>query len=210
VLCRRGCSAGRASSAIRSSATQPSRMCRRHQSRTRSASLARAAVPREPRLELDREVERPHLLDGEPCVGEEAAPSDSSVSRTWDGSAEALRLLGVVAHAEVVDDGSRAWMPPGELAARLGDVGEVVCRDAGRGELRSLPSANGSSSAKQITSASIPGDGSQLTTWSPLRAALRVDVAASPWRRPIAVRNRRPIRRRGRGPHHYVGGALAG
>jgi len=82
--------AGRASSAIRSSATQPSRMCGAISSRTRFASSPVQAVRASHGSSSIGKSNVPHLLDGEPCVGEEAAPLGLVVVAHVGRVAEAL------------------------------------------------------------------------------------------------------------------------
>ena len=135
--------------------------------------LAGAGRPLEPRLELDREVEAAHVLDSSPASAKNPRHSSSRVVADVRRVADPLGLLDRLAHVEVVDDDHAVAGDARELGDRSGDVGEMVRRDARSTARSKLESANGRSSAKQMTSGCIPGDGSQLTTSSPASRSRR-------------------------------------
>ena len=114
-----------------------------------------------------------------PARREEAAPLVLGVAADVRRVAEPLGLLDAVARAERVHDEHESAGDPRHLAHRLRDVGEMVRRDARHARRRSIPSANGRSSAKRSRPARMPGAGSQLTTSQPRLAQPARDVAAA-------------------------------
>ena len=108
---------------------------RRHQGADALGLRAGARGALEPRLELDREIEPTHVVDHEAGCGEKAPPVRLGVVAHVGGIADPLGLLRLLPDVEVVDDDHALRRHTRELAGSLGDVCEMVCCDARRGEL---------------------------------------------------------------------------